>query len=105
MPGPATTSAPAGTRVCLPEAGAAQPARQIAPALLRVLYRCDCTLVVFPGISPDASLTWEPYTGWIVHWGEPTANTSADVMIRSLDSILSYANDTGSSLVCFLSTG
>ena len=34
-------------------------------------------------------------TGWITHWGEPMANTSAAVMIRSLENILSYANDTG----------
>lgn len=35
-------------------------------------------------------------TGWITHWGEPMANTSAAVMIRTLDQILSYGNDTGS---------
>ena len=34
-------------------------------------------------------------TGWITHWGEPMANTSAAVMTRSLENILSYANDTG----------
>ncbi|KAK9798887.1 hypothetical protein WJX73_001279 [Symbiochloris irregularis] len=47
-----------------------------------------------PGKSP--ALCSEFYTGWITHWGEPMANTSAAVMIRTLDQILSYGNDTGS---------
>ena len=35
-------------------------------------------------------------TGWITHWGESMANTSAAVMIKTLGDILSYQNNTGS---------
>ncbi|CAL8469886.1 g9428 [Coccomyxa elongata] len=38
----------------------------------------------------------EFYTGWLSHWGEVMANTSAGFMLQTLSEILSYANGTGS---------
>ncbi|KAK9915942.1 hypothetical protein WJX75_006251 [Coccomyxa subellipsoidea] len=38
----------------------------------------------------------EFYTGWLSHWGEVMANTSARFMLQTLSDILSYANGTGS---------
>ncbi len=35
-------------------------------------------------------------TGWLSHWGEVMANTSAGFMLQTLSDILSYANGTGS---------
>ena len=34
--------------------------------------------------------------GWLVHWGEKMANTSADVLTDSFKDILAYNNGTGS---------
>ena len=41
-----------------------------------------------------ASLLCSP--GWLVHWGEKMANTSAKVLTDSFSEILAYANGTGS---------
>lgn len=35
-------------------------------------------------------------TGWLSHWGEVMANTSAPFMLKTLSDILGYANGTGS---------
>ena len=35
-------------------------------------------------------------TGWITHFGEKMANTSAEELTSSLAALLSYANGTGS---------
>lgn len=35
-------------------------------------------------------------TGWLTHWGDDMANTSAQLLADSLHRILSYANGTGS---------
>lgn len=42
------------------------------------------------------SCEWLCSTGWLSHWGEVMANTSAKFMLQTLDDILSYANGTGS---------
>ena len=39
---------------------------------------------------------WTCSTGWLSHWGEVMANTSAGFMLQTLSDILSYANGTGS---------
>jgi len=39
---------------------------------------------------------WLCSTGWLSHWGEVMANTSAKFMLQTLDDILSYGNGTGS---------
>ncbi|BDA42797.1 beta-galactosidase [Coccomyxa sp. Obi] len=46
------------------------------------------------GMSPP--FCSEFYTGWITHFGEKMANTSADDLVASLQAILQYANGTGS---------
>ncbi|KAK9843639.1 hypothetical protein WJX81_000575 [Elliptochloris bilobata] len=38
----------------------------------------------------------EFYTGWLSHWGEVMANTTAALVVNSLRAILEYANNTGS---------
>ena len=35
-------------------------------------------------------------TGWLSHWGEVMANTSAQFVLQTLSDILTYANGTGS---------
>ena len=35
-------------------------------------------------------------TGWITTWGEPMANTSADLMMQTMTEIVEYGNNTGS---------
>ena len=35
-------------------------------------------------------------TGWLSHWGEVMANTSASFVLKTLNDILSYQNGTGS---------
>ncbi len=35
-------------------------------------------------------------TGWLSHWGEVMANTSASFVLKTLNDILTYANNTGS---------
>ena len=35
-------------------------------------------------------------TGWLSHWGEVMANTSASFVVQTLNNILNYANGTGS---------
>ena len=35
-------------------------------------------------------------TGWLTHWGEIMANTSASQMATGLDGILKYNNGSGS---------
>ena len=35
-------------------------------------------------------------TGWLSHWGEVMANTSAQFVLQTLSDILSYKNGTGS---------
>ena len=35
-------------------------------------------------------------TGWITHWGEPMANTSAADLAGALQTILRYGNGSGS---------
>ena len=35
-------------------------------------------------------------TGWLSHWGEVMANTSAQFVLQTLTDILSYKNGTGS---------
>ena len=35
-------------------------------------------------------------TGWLTHWGEPMANTTASLVTNSLRAILEYGNNTGS---------
>ena len=35
-------------------------------------------------------------TGWITTWGEPMANTSADLMMQTMTEIVEYSNNTGS---------
>ncbi|KAL3131686.1 hypothetical protein ABBQ38_007978 [Trebouxia sp. C0009 RCD-2024] len=47
-----------------------------------------------PGKSPP--LCAEFYPGWLVHWGEKMANTSAQVLTNSFSEILAYANGTAS---------
>ncbi|KAK9790354.1 hypothetical protein WJX73_002613 [Symbiochloris irregularis] len=38
----------------------------------------------------------EFYTGWLTHWGEPMANTSAIPLVDTLQQILEYGRGTGS---------
>jgi beta-galactosidase len=47
-----------------------------------------------PGASPF--LCAELYPGWLTHWGEPMANTSAASAASSLDAVLSAAGGSGS---------
>ncbi|EIE24551.1 hypothetical protein COCSUDRAFT_46851 [Coccomyxa subellipsoidea C-169] len=47
-----------------------------------------------PGMSPP--FCSEFYTGWITHFGEKMANTSADDLVASLKTILRYGNGSGS---------
>ena len=35
-------------------------------------------------------------TGWLSHWGEVMANTTAQLVVNSMRAILEYANNTGS---------
>lgn len=35
-------------------------------------------------------------TGWLSHWGEVMANTSASFVLQTLSNILEYGNGTGS---------
>ena len=35
-------------------------------------------------------------TGWLSHWGEVMANTTAQLVLNSLRAILEHANNTGS---------
>ncbi|KAL0019729.1 hypothetical protein WJX77_006458 [Trebouxia sp. C0004] len=47
-----------------------------------------------PGKSP--ALCSEFYPGWLVHWGEKMANTSAQVLTDSFSDILAYNQGSGS---------
>ncbi|KAL0030525.1 hypothetical protein WJX79_001635 [Trebouxia sp. C0005] len=47
-----------------------------------------------PGKSP--ALCSEFYPGWLVHWGEKMANTSAQVLTDSFSEILAYNQGSGS---------
>lgn len=47
-----------------------------------------------PGKSPP--ICTEFYTGWLTHWGENMANTSAYTLVSWMDRILSYQNNSGS---------
>ncbi|PSC67692.1 Beta-galactosidase 17 [Micractinium conductrix] len=47
-----------------------------------------------PGKSPP--FCSEFYSGWLTHWGEPMANTSTDALLRATQTLLEYANSTGS---------
>lgn len=47
-----------------------------------------------PGKSP--ALCAEFYPGWLVHWGEKMANTSAQVLTDSFSEILAYGQGSGS---------
>ncbi|KAL4433782.1 hypothetical protein ABPG75_000223 [Micractinium tetrahymenae] len=38
----------------------------------------------------------EFYTGWLTHWGETMANTSTEVLVKDTQTLLEFANSTGS---------
>ncbi|KAL4450728.1 hypothetical protein ABPG77_001084 [Micractinium sp. CCAP 211/92] len=38
----------------------------------------------------------EFYTGWLTHWGEAMANTSTEVLVKDTQTLLEFANSTGS---------
>ncbi|CAL5218934.1 g683 [Coccomyxa viridis] len=60
-----------------------------------VNYAFTAQTVMNPlGKSPP--MCSEFYTGWLSHWGEVMANTSAQFVLQTLTDILSYKNGTGS---------
>ena len=42
----------------------------------------------YPGMSPP--MNTEFYTGWLTHWGENVANTSAQAVEESIAELLNY---------------
>ena len=70
-------------------------ARALGPSPLGQAQCCcpDCHARSAPAVLSPC-LACSP--GWLVHWGEKMANTSADVLTDSFKDILAYNNGTGS---------